>query len=47
MTNKLSIWLALLIAAGLAYDYTSNDGAFAFATAQQFVRLVEFLRFWN
>ena len=47
MTNQLAITLGLMIAGGIFYDVSYNDGAFVFATAQQFVRLVEFLRFWD
>ena len=47
MSNQLAIVLGVLITLGVILDVSSNDGAFFLATAQEFLRLVELLRFWG
>ncbi|MFN6924296.1 MAG: hypothetical protein ACK4P8_01450 [Tabrizicola sp.] len=47
MTNRIALWLALLIAAGIAADFTLNDGTALFFLARKFLDLIEWVAFWR
>ncbi|WP_180995960.1 hypothetical protein [Tabrizicola aquatica] len=47
MTDRIAVWLGLVIlAAGLA-DLVLNDGSALFFLARKFLDLVEWLAFWR
>ena len=47
MTNKIAIFLCVLIAAGLLWDQFRNDGQAALFMARKTVDLIEWLAFWR
>ncbi len=47
MTNKIAIFLGLVITAGLLWDFISNDGDASFFLARKTVELIEWLAFWR
>ncbi len=47
MTNRLAVWLALIIAALLAYDYYQFDWANTVFLIHKFVDLIEWIAFWR
>ena len=47
MTNRIAIVLALLIAAGLAYDILRNDATGVLFLARKLMGLIEYLAFWR
>lgn len=47
MTNRIAVFLALLIIAGLGWDYLYNDMQAAFFLARKTVDLIEWLAFWR
>jgi hypothetical protein len=47
MTNRLAVWLALIIAALLAYDYYQFDWANTVFLIRKFVDLIEWIAFWR
>ena len=47
MTNRLAVWLALIIAALLAYDYYQFDWANTVFIIRKFVDLIEWIAFWR
>ncbi len=47
MTNKIAAFLALLIIAGLSWDYFYNDMQASFFLARKVVDLIEWLAFWR
>ncbi|QFT81262.1 hypothetical protein FIU89_11635 [Roseovarius sp. THAF27] len=47
MTNKIALFLALLIIAGLGWDYYYNDMQASFFLARKTVDLIEWLAFWR
>ncbi|NKB28153.1 MAG: glyceraldehyde-3-phosphate dehydrogenase [Rhodobacteraceae bacterium] len=46
MTNRVAIWLALLILLALILDYVMGYGATLFL-ARQFLALIEWVAFWR
>ena len=47
MTDRIAVWLGLVIlAAGLA-DLVLNDGSALFFLARKFLDLIEWVDFWN
>lgn len=47
MTNKIAIFLGLLIVAGLIWDFGWNDQAASVFMARKTVDLIEWLAFWR
>jgi hypothetical protein len=47
MTNKLAIWLALIIAALLAVDYSRYDWANTVFLIRKLIDLIEWMAFWR
>ena len=47
MTNRLAVWLALIIAALLAYDYYQFGWANTVFLIRKFVDLIEWMAFWR
>lgn len=47
MTNRLAVWLALIIAALLAYDYYQFNWANTVFLIRKFVDLIEWIAFWR
>lgn len=47
MTNQVAFVLALVIAGAIGYDFAYNDSAFSYATAREFVQLINYMRFWD
>ncbi|WP_333713424.1 hypothetical protein [Yoonia sp.] len=47
MTNKLAIWLALIVAALLAFDFYRYDWANTVFLFRKFIDLIEWMAFWR
>ncbi len=47
MTDRIAVWLAVVIAAAIAADLALNDGAALFFLAQKFLDLIEWVVFWR
>lgn len=47
MTNRIALWLFLILSAGIAADLYLNDGAALFFLAQKFLGLIEWVVFWR
>ncbi|MCR9147006.1 MAG: glyceraldehyde-3-phosphate dehydrogenase [Rhodobacteraceae bacterium] len=47
MTNKIAIFLGLLIAAGLIWDFGWNERDASFFMARKTIELIEWVAFWR
>ena len=47
MTNIIALWLVLLIAAFLAFDYFAYDWANIVFLLRKLLELIEWLAFWR
>ncbi len=47
MTNIIALWLALIIAALLAFDYFQYDWANTVFLLRKLLELIEWLAFWR
>ena len=47
MTNTIAIWIAILIAAFLGYDYYQHDWANTVFLLRKLIALIEWLAFWR
>ena len=47
MTNRIALWLGLILIAGALADYALNDGAALFFLARKFLELIEWVAFWR
>ena len=47
MTNSITIFLGLLILAGLGYDYMFNDWNASLFLARKLADLIEWMAFWR
>jgi hypothetical protein len=47
LTNRIAVWLAVVISAAIAADLALNDGAALFFLAQKFLGLIEWVVFWR
>ena len=47
MTDRIAVWLAVVIAAVVGADLALNDGAALFFLAQKFLDLIEWVVFWR
>ena len=47
MTDRIALWLFLILSAAGLGDYFLNDGAALFFLALKFLALVEWLAFWR
>jgi hypothetical protein len=47
MTNKIAIWLGLLVIAGLVTDLTLGDGSNLLFLSKKFFELLDWVAFWR
>lgn len=47
MTNRVALWLFLILTAGILSDLFLNDGSALFFLAQKFLGLIERVVFWR
>lgn len=47
MTNRIALWLGLILAAGIGADFALNNGAALFFLARKFLDLIEWVAFWR
>jgi hypothetical protein len=47
MTDRVALFLGLVIAAAIALDLLANDGTALAFTARKFLALVEWVAFWR
>ncbi len=47
MTDRIALFLGLMIVAALGWDYFFNDFAATFFVARKVVDLIEWLAFWR
>jgi hypothetical protein len=47
LTNRIALWLALIILAGILADATLNGGAALFFLARKFLDMIEWVAFWR
>ena len=47
MTDKIAIWIGLIVVALVAYDYVVNEGAAALFLLRKLADFIEYLAFWR
>jgi hypothetical protein len=47
VTNRVALWLILIIAGASLADFTLNDGQSLFFLARKFLNLIEWVAFWR
>jgi hypothetical protein len=47
LTNRIALWLGLLLLAASGVDYALNDGSTLFFLARKFLELIEWVAFWR
>ena len=47
MTNRIAVWLFLILGAGVLADLFWNEGSALFFLAQKFLGLIEWVVFWR
>ena len=47
MTNRIALWLIVILAGAILADLTLNDGQSLFFLARKFLNLIEWVAFWR
>jgi hypothetical protein len=47
MTNRIALWLIIILAGAILADFTLNDGQALFFLARRFLNLIEWVAFWR
>lgn len=47
LTNRIALWLGLILLLGIVADYALNDGSALFFLARKFLDLIEWVAFWR
>jgi hypothetical protein len=47
LTNRIALWLFLILGAGILADLLANKGSALFFLAQKFLGLIERVVFWR
>ncbi|WP_169052340.1 hypothetical protein [Tabrizicola sp. YIM 78059] len=47
MTNRIALWLGLVLLAGIGADLAFNDAAALVFLARKFLELIEWVAFWR
>lgn len=47
MTNRIALFLGIVIVAGIAADALANDGAGLEFLSRKFIDLIEWVKFWD
>lgn len=47
LTNRLAVWIGLILLASIIADFALNGGAASIFLARKFLDLIEWVDFWN